>query len=198
MIVGAVVFGLTFRSARIVPMVLATLMVVVIVSSPLLPRLLPEPLRIAEERPLLTASGVHRLIIWRFTSERIAERPAFGWGLNSSQAIPGSEGVFGPFAQALPLHPHNAALQLWLELGVVGAALGSALIATIFVAIRRTASSPADTAFAWALVLAAMVICSLSYGIWQTWWLAALWFAATFAIRPAQSETPQRVRAPTD
>jgi O-antigen ligase len=85
----------------------------------------------------LVESAAHRLLIWDFVSERIAERPLLGWGMDSSRAVPGGTGhpdaamlaAFGlaaksdwfSYAQLLPLHPHNLALQVWLELGAVGA-----------------------------------------------------------------------------
>ena len=47
----------------------------------------PEP--IAQSVPGLPNSFIHRLLIWDFTLNRIAERPLFGWGLDTSRAIPG-------------------------------------------------------------------------------------------------------------
>ena len=187
MVVGGVVFGAAFWSARAAPVVVTALMIFTVLASPAVPRLLPSPEGIAY-KSLLTGSGAHRLIIWRFVSEQIAERPVFGWGLNSARSIPGGDDVLAQFAAALPLHPHNMPLQIWLELGAVGAVLVCALVAIIFVAIRRHACSSADRAFAWGLVMSGWVSCFLSYGIWQTWWMATLWFAAAFAIRPARSE----------
>lgn len=136
-------------------------------------------------------SAAHRLLIWDFTAERIAERPVLGWGMDSSRAIPGgtertsqdTRSAFGLTAhgahhwfihqQMLPLHPHNLALQIWLELGAIGAALMALLLALAALACRSPA---ACGAFA-----AGLVIAMLSYGMWQYWWVAGLLLAAVTA-----------------
>ena len=74
-------------------------------------------------------SAGHRLLIWSFAGDRIAERPLIGWGLDASRAIPGGDDPIRPGESWMPLHPHNAALQLWLELGVPGAVLFALLAA---------------------------------------------------------------------
>lgn len=70
--------------------------------------------------PQVKASGIHRLLIWRFTADRIAERPLLGWGMDASRELPGGHtelrdelpGIgLTPDSEALPLHPHNAVLQ---------------------------------------------------------------------------------------
>jgi len=139
----------------------------------------------------LPNSAAHRLLIWDFAAERISERPVLGWGMDASRAIPGGTGrpdaalreAFGltspaaaqwfAHAQLLPLHPHNLALQLWLELGAVGAALMALLLALVALACRSPA---ACGAFA-----AGLVIAMLSYGAWQYWWVSGLLLAAVTA-----------------
>lgn len=139
----------------------------------------------------LPFSAAHRLLIWDFTAERIAERPVLGWGMDSSRAIPGGTertsqetrsafGLTGHDAhhwfihqQMLPLHPHNLPLQIWLELGGVGAALMALLLALVALACRNPASCGAFAA--------ALVISLLSYGMWQYWWVAGLMLAAVSA-----------------
>ena len=132
-------------------------------------------------------SAAHRIVIWDFAAARIAEAPSLGWGMEASRAIPGGTGPvdagtaarFGlshPFfahAQRLPLHPHNAALHAWLELGLVGAAL----LAWLVVELGRAARTPA----ACGALAAGAVIAMLSYGMWQHWWVAGLVLAAVVA-----------------
>lgn len=84
-------------------------------------------------------------------------------------------------SEYLPLHPHNTALQLWLELGLPGALLMAWTVSVLY--LRRP---PADAgAFASALraglVSTYLVIGALSYGAWQTWWIALGWMIAALA-----------------
>jgi O-antigen ligase len=138
----------------------------------------------------LPRSAAHRVLIWDFVGERIAVRPVLGWGMEASRAIPGGDDTFAPatldrfgldgaeerafFAlpstKRLPLHPHNAALQVWLELGAVGAVLAAALAASVMLAARSPAALGAATAGA--------VTGALSFGAWQPWWIASLLLAA--------------------
>lgn len=121
----------------------------------------------------LPNSGYHRLLIWKFTSDRISERPLLGWGFNASRSMPGRAKEVDKGLPGLPLHPHNAALQWRLELGVPGVILGAALIYMLFGAARRY-ERHSDRAIAVGMIVSGLVIALLSYGIWQSWWVATL------------------------
>jgi O-antigen ligase len=159
----------------------------------------------------LPPSAVHRLMIWDFTLTRIAERPLLGWGMEASRAIPGGgsrpeasdldrlglrdpwlRGYFGgPLVQRLPLHPHNGALQIRLELGLPGALLAAALALALGLAAARAPSPPAAAG----AMAAAAVTGLLSFGTWQAWWVAAqlLALVAAAAVPAAmRSAAPSR------
>lgn len=141
--------------------------------------------------PQIKWSGIHRLLIWRFASDRVAERPILGWGMDASRAMPGGNtdlltllppGNYPPntHALALPLHPHNGALQLLLELGLPGLALGLATVAWVTLHILGRASwSIERRAGALALLSAGLTVGLLSFGIWQEWWQSAIWLSAS-------------------
>ncbi len=168
---------------------------------------MPRPDRLAEHAPFLSNSAYHRLLIWDFTSSRINERPLLGWGLDGSRAIPGGSTeivAVKPMAggrtietrgELLPLHPHNAPLQIWLELGVIGA-----LLAALF-AVRMVRAVAAHGFFAiraagLAQITAGFTVCALGYGLWQSWWLSALWLsAACFAALAGAKESNQGIDA---
>ncbi len=101
---------------------------------------------------------------------------------------------YDTFAQVLPLHPHNAALQLWLELGALGALMGAALVFLAQIAIAGAKRSATGKAAAFGAFAAAFMIAGLSYGIWQSWWQSALWLTAVILVgvaRPAaEASTP--------
>ena len=143
----------------------------------------------------LKLSAVHRLYIWQFVAERIWERPFFGWGLDASGKIPGGN-VLTPIGEpVISLHPHNAALQIWLELGAVGAALSTLLIAAIVLKLTRCHADRFTQATATAAFATSFAMASLSYGIWQSWWLGSLvlmtvWIAGLAAANGAPQPGP--------
>ncbi len=101
----------------------AVLSVLVVVTAPLTFARLDRVSGVVHTADEVKLSAGHRLLIWSFVGDRIAEHPLRGWGLDSSRAIPGGRDPIRPDETWLPLHPHNAPLQLWLELGVPGAVL---------------------------------------------------------------------------
>ncbi len=104
-----------------------------------------------------------RLAIWRFASQLIAHRPLIGYGLDSSRA----------FEPRIPMHPHDAALQLWLELGVPGVLLGALFFGWLFYKVAAVArQDPAWAAMACATASVYLLIGAISFGVWQEWWLA--------------------------
>ena len=52
-----------------------------------------------------------RMGYWRHAADWIGDHPLRGWGIDASR-------MFGP---GITLHPHNGPLQVWLELGLIGA-----------------------------------------------------------------------------
>jgi len=150
----------------------------------------------------LPPSAAHRLLIWDFTITRIAERPLLGWGMEASRSVPGHRdspdaallqrfGLTGtslaawiPRSQLLPLHPHNGALQLWLELGLPGAMLAALLAALLGRACLRTGRPVVASA----MLAGGTVTALLSFGAWQEWWVGAeLMAVAAAAALPARS-----------
>lgn len=133
------------------------------------------------------SSIFHRAAIWSFAADRIAEKPALGWGLHASRTIPEAKRQFAPGAELMPLHPHNFALQLWLELGLIGGLAGAAAVAALARGIggaRATRAALAGT------LCAAIAVGSVGYGLWQGWWMAALWLL--LALAAALAREPDR------
>ena len=137
----------------------------------------------------MPSSVVPRLSIWEFTARKSKERPVLGWGLNSSRILPGGgekaiiyDERVGNGQQNqlhnesnLPLHPHNQALQIWLELGGV-----AAVIIAIFGGVILDRFSVAGIAEAplFGLITSYFVFAFSSFGAWQNWWIAALFLIA--------------------
>lgn len=126
----------------------------------------------------ISGSIWHRAEIWSFAAMRIAERPILGWGLDTARAMPGGNDQIQPGVGRMPLHPHNGVLQLWLELGALGAALGAA---AAVLAARRASAPDLDRAARIgmaAALAAALTVLMTGYGVWQAWWMGALWMIA--------------------
>lgn len=184
---GGVAALTAIAAPRVVPrLVLIGAMAFGLVLPVAMPHLLPtneSVVALSDRAPWIKFSGLHRLLIWRFASERVAERPLLGWGMDASRELPGghtkltdtlSRAVVPDNAEALPLHPHNAFLQWWVELGAVGAVLGLAAVAALLLRVAALRSRDGlSTATAYAV--AALTISLLGYGFWQSWWLSTLW-----------------------
>jgi O-antigen ligase len=154
----------------------AVVAVFVIISAPLTFARLDELPMLTQTADAIKLSAGHRLLIWSFVGDRIAEHPLTGWGLDSSRSIPGGQDLIRPGETWLPLHPHNTPLQLWLELGAEGAVLFALVVALAWHALASAPWSRAFGAAAGASLAIALIACVTTYGIWQEWWLGSLWF----------------------
>jgi O-antigen ligase len=170
---------------------LAAILVAGVLAAPWLPRTVLQPDRMSELSAVPT-QDMPRLYIWAFAAERIAERPLLGWGMNASREVPGGKGEIvdnirsRTYGEVMPLHPHNAALQAWLEMGLVGALLAAALGVRIVLMTTQPALEPRRAAAATGLVVTALVQFALSYGAWQSWWLASIFLAVAFLVIAAR------------
>jgi hypothetical protein len=88
--------------------------------------------------------------------------PWLGWGMDASR-------VFDP----IPLHPHSAALQIWLELGVAGVLLAALFWSWLWAKLGAQVDLSSSTgAVGAATAVIYLTIGALSFGVWQEWWLA--------------------------
>lgn len=146
---------------------------------------------VAEGPPKLASSEKHRLYIAQFVLGHIGERPLFGFGFDSSRAIPGGKTESFKNAPELPLHPHNAILQIWLELGAVGATIAAAIALYVMRGMRAYSADRGAAASANAALTGFAAIALLSYGIWQNWWLMTAWLATLAVAVAVRTPPPQ-------
>lgn len=159
----------------------------------------------------LPNSFLHRIAIWEFVLEKVVEQPFLGWGLNAARDIPGGQeivssnalnGVIGSLPQwefmqtlnpqKLPLHPHNGPLQIILELGLIGFSVVVLLFLRLVLSIHRSGLTQEAKATCYSTIGAALMIGGLSFGVWQSWWIATLILAAMICALV----TRPRVRSP--
>ena len=168
---------------------------VLILGMPFAAASLPSPQHIFESWHNIGGSTHHRLTIWAFSAHKALEKPMLGWGMDASRDMPGGEDritvrrfdsqLNEPLElheQQLPLHPHNAAIQWWLELGAVGALLFTLFVTWLLGWIGRLPLPPIERALLVGQVLSALVVATVSFGLWQAWWQAALWLAVAFSV----------------
>ncbi len=179
---GGIVFVSMRIAPKIVPVALAGIVAIFILSGPLVFSKFVDTEFIMDIKKSVPRSGYHRLLIWNFSASRTMDRPFTGWGLDTSRSIPGGKTESNPAGgeELMPLHPHNGALQIWLELGFPGILMLLALIGGILVSIRRSMQSVVVRAVVAGLSITTMGISFLSYGVWQSWWMSAIWLAAIF------------------
>ncbi|MDC0196608.1 O-antigen ligase family protein [Gammaproteobacteria bacterium] len=133
----------------------------------------------------LPTSAEHRIGIWKFTSRKASENPIIGWGMNASKNIPGGRAfIFSKdgkqYGRALPLHPHNAILQIWLELGLPGIILFVGLCIFVIMASVNRIYLKFESAAIFGQFVTILAISNLSFGMWQAWWIALIWLSAGF------------------
>jgi O-antigen ligase len=177
LLAGLAMGVLLYRVRPVVAGVALAISVISVIAAPLTFARLERLPGLGETADRFKISAGHRLLIWSFAGDRIAERPVTGWGLDASRAIPGGGDPIRPGETWMPLHPHNAALQVWLELGAPGAVLFALGAAIAWGALARVKWPPLFAAAAGASLTIAFVGCFATYGIWQEWWLGTLSFA---------------------
>ena len=192
---GLVVAVAAIFSKRIIVYLVSVFVVVGIAAMPFLPETLPNPETETHRLSFLSPSALHRLSIWNTAAERLKEKPILGIGMNATRSLYGDKdkilreyyadvpdkkwsNIFEP----IPLHVHNGVLQIWLELGIGGAILLGAIILSLIRLILDNCQNPIWTAASLGLITSAIVIFSLSFGPWQSWWQATLWLSGGFMV----------------
>ena len=82
---------------------------------------------------------------------------------------------------------------MWRKLGAVGAAIILVLLLAIIRAIDRTIKDRISRAAALGALTTGLVVASISFGIWQSWWLASILLTATFMVTvlaPGREDPP--------
>ena len=177
---GITAFILVRRAGRIGMLILCGAIAIAIISMPfVLCSFIPtqEALNALTQNDGGWSSETHRFHMWRFVIEAISNGPhALGFGADASRSFPGANEKIMWGIELMPLHPHNGALQIWLELGVIGIAVVIIVLALIFKLTKHTPNT--ERAVQAALLSAFIVPWLLSYGVWQSWWIALAWLTA--------------------
>lgn len=161
----------------------AIAVVLVLASAPLLGPLAETTVPGSVHQVLSGAHTRERVAIWSAFAAVVREEPVIGTGFATSARMPSlsvAARVEPRYVPDLSMnHPHNAALQVWVELGAVGAALATLVLLLTLGGIARLQKRP----FLVALPLFATVaaISLVSHGAWQGWWAAVVGAAVVLA-----------------
>lgn len=180
LVVGLGVFTYAYWIRVAVRIALKIGLVTMLALMPLVALFWMQPARWIAMFPDMPASMQHRLYIYEFVAHKALEKPWLGWGLKSSKFLPGGWQQVHEGMALLPLHPHNAVLQVWLEMGVVGLVLlAICLLAMLYSIGQAGYHFPRPVRAVYYSVFFAYMATSLTaYGFWQNWWLAAAVIAA--------------------
>jgi len=125
----------------------------------------------------ISNSIISRIEIWNQFSTRALERPIAGWGLDSSADMPGraeySILTYGTRRTMIKhMHPHNAPIQIWFEMGAIGVLGFLGLFTMLYFRLRRAA--PLIQQYAVFAGVTLFLFTLAIWGIWQTWFIATL------------------------
>jgi exopolysaccharide production protein ExoQ len=174
--IGIVVLPLAWRAPVLVRKAGIVLTLVLIAVSPFIGTLAKWAMGATLHKALANAHSDDRVNIWLSFEAVVQQNWIFGSGFGSSLNLQN-----GAVAKLIPpelvtllgaSHPHNAILQVWVELGLVGALLLAAFAVMLFAAVGRMA--PLLQPFALACVAVVCGIALVSHGAWQAWWMAAV------------------------
>jgi exopolysaccharide production protein ExoQ len=179
-VLGLLVGVLVFPVARFLPRLtnwlgLVTVLTVLAVS-PYFGTLAGQALGARFHKAMEAGHSDDRVQIW-LSFEAAAQKKwllgnGFGSSLNLQNAAVAKEIAPERVTLLGASHPHNAFLQLWVELGLTGAALAALLFIFLFRAIRRADPRLQPFMLTWVAVVCAIAL--VSHGAWQAWWVAAI------------------------
>ncbi len=143
--------------------------------------------------PDLPDSFRSRLWSWETVISRMTEAPFAGHGLNATRTWKETFATrpdwlahlpeFWKDYPIVPGHPHNMALQIWAETGMVGAVLAALSLVALGFHLPRPEALPREIRFAAAgLAGAAITIFSFSYSAWNEGFWASLALASAAII----------------
>lgn len=135
------------------------------------------------------AHGGDRLEIYNFISNAVFEKPLYGYGLEATKSIDfKSDYLFHNSNQVL--HPHNFALQIWLETGLLGV-LSFTTFTTLL--IRHILLKDTRTSLNFLMFLNFTTMLSFGYGMWQSWCVGFLVIIVAVNVFLAKSDTKNTI-----
>lgn len=179
-VLGLAIVGVTFPMAWYAPRLTFTLaalgFLAAVCLSPFIGFISAQLITPAMHQKMASSHSKEREQLWQSFGYVVQQKPLFGTGFGvSPRMLDTTVAKKVPFKHRWMLnigHPHNAALQIWVELGAVGAvlALGIALLT-----LRMLWNLPhLSRSASLALMAGAAPVALVGHGAWQGWWAASL------------------------
>jgi O-antigen ligase len=181
---GAAAFGLALVRPRLCLVVLAILLMLALISAPFVAAAIPAEAIVDGGVGVVPASWGQRLFVWKETGVRVLrDCMPLGCGADYARSLKESAGMIvvkgsAITLPAMPLHPHNLFLQIWLELGLPGVAAFGAAIAAAAAALMRAKIDAGTLAAAGAVIAVSFISVMFEASLWQIWRLAVFTLAA--------------------
>ncbi len=188
-------YGLARYSGRAAVSLVAVCTAAAILLAPVVGAMAERVLPPSVHEGLARANTRARVEIWKAFGEAVRRDPILGAGFGVSPRFaetPLARKTAPGDASVTLWHPHNAALQVWVELGAVGAALALIIVMLL---LRTIARLPGEVqAVSLALVAAVVVVSLVGHGAWQGWWPAAIaaaivWLRASHEVLRESDDT---------
>lgn len=127
------------------------------------------------------ANVMPRLEVWDYISRYALQRPMTGFGIEATRIVPAfdTREIYQP--GKTNLHPHNGILQIWIEFGALGIALGCAAGIWLIYRIRRL-GTPFQQRLSLSVFAGVMAIGLVGFGLWQGWWLGLVGLSTGLAV----------------
>lgn len=189
LLVAVISWGLVQISARLSVRITGIVVAALIMASPVFANYGLEYAPSWIHDYLSAAYPMMRLEIWYGTAQLIHDAPWLGHSINTFrlQDLPVPE-MYLPKTRWL--HPHNAALQIWYNFGMVGAvALAGTILAIYHATLKITDRRMRQLAYI--MCNTGIAVASVSYGVWQGWWLGTLILSLCLFIAVGSSQKQQ-------
>ena len=122
----------------------------------------------------IPGSWEHRVRMWAYCWPQILENPLIGSGFDAVRTFDEEYITRNGIQHTIvSLHPHNFGIHLWTETGFIGVLLACFVIVTSYKAFKRQIKNVDKAAFISGVVVAAILISLVTYGVWQFWWWAS-------------------------
>jgi hypothetical protein len=180
-VAGLLCFGLASLRPRVAIGLAALVWTVAVLGSVPAARIAHDPLAL-HEASWLQETARARILIWSKVADRVTDAPIIGSGVRSGQVLYDRRKLAQTHSAdtssetAVPRHAHNVYLQMWFELGLIGAALFLAAGLAVLRALARMSERAQPFALATFAVFMAEILSS-----WEVW---QGWFVALFALTP--------------